>query len=340
MTKGYDLPPAMLGAEVTPIPLARFRDEVLELYRPPLRAKGTFIKIRQVLDLVVALAGPGATTAELAPDLVARFVQARPEGESPNSTISLLNSLRAACSYAELRGYLRVSPFRFRKQWVKPSRSTRGHHAREEIARVLELLAHDAATRRGWAGWRAARLYAMVATTAYTGMRRNEVLYLQAEDVDVEGRMVLIVERDGRHAKTAASAQPVPMPDALAAILAGWLARRLDVPTRPAEGPEDCPWLFPGVTLRGPWTGGPYGQRPLDRLKAAGERAGVGGFNFLSLRHSFATHAEFWGLAPAMIQRVLRHTTTRTQWNYRHSDHQNMRDAVRGIGFGGGTGAP
>lgn len=65
----------------------------------------------------------------------------------------------------------------------------------------------------------------------------------------------------------------------------------------------------------------------------------MGGFTFLSLRHSFATHAEHWGLSPAMIQRILRHTSVRTQIGYRHADAANLRAAGGRIGFGPGDGA-
>ena len=317
----------------SPIPMARFRDEVLTLYTPPLRARNTFIKMRQTLAIACELTGPGATTAELTPALIARFIQSRPPDQSNNSTLSLLSSLRVACAYAQSQGYIKVSPFAFRKQWIKPAPTTKSrHHGREEIGRVLQLLRADVEHRTGWAGWRARRLYALAATVAYTGLRKNEALHLCVEDVDLAGRMLLIVERKGRSLKTAASAQPVPVPEPLAAVLADWLRdeQRLWM----ARPDTECPWVFPNVTRTGPWTGGQPGAKPLDRLKAAGKRAGVEGFTFLSLRHSWATHAESWGLSPAMIQRVLRHTTVRTQWHYRHADMANLRGAVKNIDFG------
>ena len=330
-------PPA---GDVGPIPLPRFRDEVLALYKPPLRAKNTFNKMRQALSIAVELAGPGATTADLSPELIARIIGSRPAGESPNSTLSLLSSFRAACAYAQTRGYVRVTPFAYRKQWLRPAPTTKAHaHSQEDIARVLALLKADVEAREGWAQWRARRLYALAATFAYTGLRRNEGLYLHVEDVDLAGRMLLIVERGGRHLKTRASAQPVPIPPALAEILDDWLRpeHRLWMADVAADA---CPWVFPNTFRVGPWTGGPMGQKPLDRLKAAGERAGVDGFSFLSLRHSWATHAEAWGLSPAMIQRILRHTSLRTQWHYRHADTANLKAAVHGVRFGPPGGTP
>lgn len=328
-----------------PIPFAAFRDEILALYAPPFRAKNTWLKLRQALRETGDLLPPDATTAELTPPLVSRFILARPEGSSPNTTAGLLSSLRAACAYAEAQGYLHRSPFRFRKTWIRtaPQTKTR-HHGREEIARVLELLRGEKDRRIGWAGWRARRLYAMVATFAYTGIRKNEGLFLQVGDIDLAGRMLAIVPRERNRLKTERSAQPVPIPEPLAGILSEWLAHRLDAPTT-AEGVPDevaarprgeaCPWLFPNLRRSGPWVSGPSGQKPLDRVKAAGERAGVPGFTILSLRHSFATHAEHWGLSPAMLQRILRHTTVQTQKHYRHADPANIREAARRIDYGG-----
>lgn len=333
-----------------PIPFDSFTLEVLAMYAPPLRAQSTRNKMRWALRIAAGLLGPKATTADLTPGFVAAVVTARPPAESPNSTLSLLSSLRAACNYAVVRGYLRVTPFAARKRWVRPAPpGPPKYHTRAEIAAVLALLRREAEERPGWAQWRARRLYALAATLAYTGMRRNEALYLHAADAVLDSRMLLIVARKGSALKTLGSAQPVPIAEPLAPILADWLAHRLDapgladgVPAAVAARPVDpsCPWLFPNLSRMGPWTSGGPGQKPLDRLKAAGVRAGVAGFTALSLRHSFASHAEYWGLSPAEIQRVLRHTNLRTQWHYRHADAANMRSAVRNVGFDAGPGEP
>ena len=116
------------------------------------------------------------------------------------------------------------------------------HHARTEVARLLELLA---AERADWIG---GRLHALAATVALTGLRRDEALRLRVEDVHLaEG--YLAVRGHGRRLKTRASAQPVPLPDQLVAVLADWL---------PRTGSE---WVFPGVRRQGPWTGGAIGSR-------------------------------------------------------------------------------
>ena len=240
-----------------------------------------------------------------------------------------------------------MSPFRLRKTWIRrvaPQRKQ--HHTREEIARVLALMRRDIDRKTSWAQWRARRLYALCATVAYTGLRAKEAHFLRTEDVDLAERMLFIRPRSGNRLKTERSAQPVPIPEALVPILAEWMPHLVLPEVRPCDadaprpranpqGVRDPGWMFPNAYRTGPWRGGPAGCRPIDRMKAMGRRAGVEGFTFQSLRHSWATHAEFWGLSDLQIARVLRHTNTRTQDHYRHADGENLRASVNGIGFGG-----
>jgi integrase len=335
-----------------PVPFARFRAEVLSLYEPPLRAQATYRRMRQMFDIVSALMPPDATTEDLTPPLVAKLVASRPPGQSPYTTHAIVSSLRVACGYAASRqGYLFSNPFDFRRRWVRlPAPSARQrHHSLEDIARVLQLARDDVARNRpgSWSHWSSRRLLALVSLVAYTGLRKSEALHLRVEDLDLRGRMLLVRPRVGNRLKTEASAQPVPMPDALVGVLAEWLPY-LSIPDDMANGPErfnprgnprglpDAGWLFPNSYRTGPWIGGSPGRDPLDRVKALGKRAGVEDFTFLSLRHSWATHAESaWGFSEEFIRRVLRHTNSRTQAHYRHADAPNLKAAVKGIGFGG-----
>jgi integrase len=93
-------------------------------------------------------------------------------------------------------------------------------------------------------------------------------------------------------------------------------------------------WIFPNTFGTGPWLHGAGGHRPGDRLRQLGERAGVPDLTFQSLRHTWATHAESaWGLPPAVIQRVLRHSNATTQNHYRHAERRNLSAMVGGIDF-------
>ena len=182
-----------------PIPLCDFARELLGLYEPPLRAKSTLMKMKQVAAILRELLGDDASTAGLNPALVARVIEGRPAGESPRTTHAILAYLRAACSYAKSQGYIRTSPFDFRKKWVRLGPARQGkHHSLDEIRRVLDLLASEVREREGWSRWRSRRLLAMASVFAYCGLRKLEGLRLHAEDVDLEGRMIFLVERSAR----------------------------------------------------------------------------------------------------------------------------------------------
>lgn len=323
-----------VNAEVNPLPWQEFRVRLLALYGPDMRAKATNARIRRVLDL---FAEQGVqTTADLTVDVIAQFVASRPPELSPNTTATLLVTMRSVCEYAVRFGALRMNPFEIRRpsQWVRARPPTRKqqHHSWEDIVRVLEFARRDAEMKDlPWAQWRARRLYALVATVAMTGMRKMEALRLMVEDLRFDVGMIFITPR--HRLKTVASAAPVPMASALTPILSDWLQYRLDGPYD--LRPIDTGYIFPGVTRRCAWTGGPPGEKPLDRLVNLGVRAGIKGrLTFLSLRHSFATHGiSKFGFSKEQVRAILRHTTERTQDWYVHPDVDNLRELGKRIDF-------
>lgn len=293
------------------VPYRTFMDDVLELY--DFKAKKTVAKMRQVLREFGELA---QTTGELRPALVARWRKAHPD-RAPSTVHSLLRSFRSACEIGIASGYLASSPVALRIAWPDvdpPAESPDKHHAIADIRDVLVYLMD-----RAGLSWKDHRLYAMACLVAYTGLRKMEALGMMQADVDLDRRCLRVVSR--RKLKTKASAAPVGLPDELAAVLRAWMPNAKSL------------WLVPRMDGLGPWTGGSPGDKPLDRLKDAAEAVGVRGFTFLSLRHSWATHGEFWGLGETMIQRQLRHTTTKTQQVYRHADVANLSNSVRSISF-------
>lgn len=340
--------------QVRPIPWSEFTAEILPLYDPPLRSKNTRSRVKSILGQLAAL---GVTsTADLTPALVAKYIASQPASQSRNTTRGYLSYLRSLCNYAAGRRYVFISPFMLRRQWVRPSPPlAKSHHSLEEIARVLcqarkeieSKRQHSQASR--WAEWRARRLFTLFGVVSHTGLRKNEALKLRVEDIDLPGRMILVRPRanSGELLKTDASAAPVPIPADLVPIIDAWLphlalpspevlasVKRGPFGKSVGYDPPDPGWLFPCSARNAPWTGGSKGHKPGDALKALGVRAGVQGLTFQSLRHSWATHAESaWGLSPAVIQRVLRHTTPRTQLGYRHADLANLRKATERLGF-------
>jgi integrase len=305
---------------------AIFADAVRALYRPPIRRKSTFAKVDQVLREFAPLC---ATTEAIGVLSIASWI-ALHAPRAPLTRLSLLRAFRSACRAGVALGLLEADPFAFRgpRQWfaagaLAPPERKR-HHAASDIGRVLALADREcelAAELSHPVEWRARRLRALAYLAAYTGARRNELLGARVADVDPRSRLLWLRPNAARPLKTASSAAPLPIADPAALVLARWVVRC------------DSEWLFPGSRRRTPWLGGLPGYRPGDCLKALGERAGVEGFTFQSLRHSWATLAEGWGLGELEVQRILRHARPQTQLHYRHPDLDQMRAAVDRIRF-------
>jgi integrase len=306
-----------------PTTLTAWRDEALAHYRAARYSRETYLKTAQALRELLALAPPGATLRDLTPGLIARFAASRPE-RSPATTNNLLGRVRSCCALAVRSGALPVSPFAGRTFWRPPAApgcaAAATHHPRAAIARVLEDLRGRAAA----GSWRDRRLYALAAVVCYTGLRKNEALGMLAADVDLDRGFLLVRPNRFRRLKTRGSEAPVPCPDALVPILRDWL---------PRLGGSEC--LFPNVHRRAtPWMGGSSGLCARVCLKAAGERLGVAGLTFRSLRASLATHMIGRGFSPKQAQQVLRHTTDRTtSRHYIHPDLETLRVLMRDFDF-------
>jgi len=285
-----------------PIPFAQFLDKVDIIYSGPAHARRTAAKMRHILSLVAGLGVK--STADLTTELAARYVAERAKSVNANTIRGDLSYLSAACSFAVEEGWLDHVP-RFKRICPRAVRfKMQKCHSIEDVARVLEYL------RSGIGNWVNHRLYALTATVAYTGLRRDEALRLMIIDVSLSLGTILVSDRLRR--KTEQSAAIVPIPRELSLILADWLPRCWC--TMPA-------WVFPGIRMTGPWTGGACGERAGDQVRQAGQEVGVEGFTLLSLRHTFATLARrHWGLSDIEVATILRHSSPATQAWYVHED--------------------
>jgi integrase len=306
---------------MAPVSFAALRLDLLALYRPPLRRKATYFKLRQVLGELAAL--ELAPAADLTPAAVARWLERFAGPRRPATVRSLLRVMRTVCHYAEEFGGLERSPFRWRSpdRWLGerlagdlPAASRR-HLSRDELGRVLAQADAEAVT------WRARRRRALVYLLAYTGMRKSEALGLEVGDCDFVEGLVSIRANRARVLKTASSAAWLALAAPVLEVLRGWS--------------RECgsAWLFPGVRRRRPWLGGGPGGRAVDEVKALGRRAGVPGVTLLVFRHTLATLAEVGGLGELELQRQLRHSSPRTQAGYRHTDIDELKRTAVKLGF-------
>lgn len=305
--------------EPAPLSMVEFARRVSTLYRTGGRRPATARRMELILR---ELQEAGArTTADLTTELIARWEAQHAATRNANTVIGLLTVVRAATSYAVEEGWLARPPAyrRVRPRPAAPRPKT--WMAWKELVQLLDHLADRA--RSG--GFIAGRLHALVATMAYTGMRRNEALFLRCQDVELGARVIRLTSILERPLKTASSARVIPVCPELAAILEAWISR------------NDGPWLFPGSRQRRAWHGGGPGRRPIDALKQAAAEAGIPdpqSVTWQSLRHSWATHAETrWGFSGPAIDRVLGHACPGVTGRYTHADESNLTELGPRISF-------
>jgi len=306
---------------------ARFMREILDLYRPPHRRSSTHAKMRKALEELAELGA--RRTSDVGPSLLVRWCAAHSD-RRPATNRSYLGSLRAACAIAKQLGYLRVSPFEVRRDWIAQDVDddteaiARRHLTVGEVVAVLDQA--DAEAIMG--DWRAGRLQALVYTYAFAGLRKAEALGLALEDVHLDQRCIRLRGRRNRRLKTRSSWRPVAIHPELAVVLQRWILR---------TGSE---WLFPGIRREGPWLNGPAGDKALDHVKALADRAGVPGVTIQAFRRSLATHARRFGLGSREVRDLLRHSDERTQEWYLEDDIEDQLVAVSKIDYRAAAGRP
>jgi integrase len=304
----------------TSVTWKHFADEVLKLYQPPSRRPATRAKVAQALRELKIFC---EFSKNLDPGKIADWMAAHPD-RAVATHRSLLSSLRAACSYGAFRGWLN-NPFEFRglNEWFSEDELEEGeedfprHRSLGDVERVLRQSDLEAESGE----WVALRDRAVIYSAAFTGAGTREILGLRCKDLDLVASVIRFRSHPRRRLKTRARAAVVGVAPPLALVLAGWLPH------------TKCEWLFPHKYLTGPWLNGSVGAKPLDRIKALGERAGVHGLTLLSLRHTVGTHAEAWGLSELELQSQLRHSRRQTQRHYRHADLALRRQTAAKIRY-------
>ena len=133
-----------------------------------------------------------------------------------------------------------------------------------------------------------------------TGCRKNEVLGLRWDWVDLEGRSLRLPD-----SKTGAKTVPLGAP--ALEILAG-LPRR-----------QGCPWVLPAARGNGHLVGLPRTWRKIAKS------AGLQDVRLHDLRHGFASVAVAAGSSLYILGKVLGHTQARTTEKYAHLDADPVR---------------
>ena len=145
-----------------------------------------------------------------------------------------------------------------------------------------------------------------------TGCRRNEILRLRWDEVDLERNELRLSDSKTRQ-------KTVPLSPAAARVIA----------TRPRI--SDNPWVIPGRAPEEP-------LRNVDRSWCrVRERAGLADVRLHDLRHSFASRALALGESLPMIGKLLGHARIQTTARYAHLTEQSVRESAARISAGIGA---
>jgi integrase len=127
----------------------------------------------------------------------------------------------------------------------------------------------------------------------HTGLRRSELFALTWQDVDVKQEVIRVV-----HTKNG-ERREIPMTDTLRATVQ-------QLPRRLASD-----YVFPGKTGRGL-------VDVRKRFRRALQEAGIEGFVFHDLRHTFASHLVMAGVALVTVKEFLGHKDLKMTLRYAH----------------------
>lgn len=174
---------------------------------------------------------------------------------------------------------------------------------------IKALLAHvNARQAPAW-------VYPMVATAAYTGARRSELIRARQEDVDLRANVLTI--REKKRARGSRTTRRVPISAPLVAILKDWIGRRQGHAALFANGSE--PISVQAV------------QKALGRVLNDSKWSTVKGWHVL--RHSFISACAAEGIDQRFIDEWVGHCSEAMRLRYRHL-YPSVQAAAIGRVFG------
>lgn len=215
-------------------------------------------------------------------------------------------ALRAALSWAERRGLIDSNPASKAAREIDEENDGRQRYLRDEHRERERLL--EAVDAEG------GHLPAMVRLALYTGMRQGEIVRLEWIEVDLRTAEIhLPAERTkARKARTVALSRPA------VALLAGIKRERL---VGSAHVFAEC--------NRPPGTRPRFPRRAWDR---AVERAGLDGFHYHDLRHTYAAYALSEGANVEQTMFALGHSTPAMALRYMKLEKRVQQDLAAKVG--------
>jgi len=284
-----------------PIPLETFMGEYVK-YSKTNKSESTAEMDETALKLLIKVTG-NVTLPSISPKTIELWKAESLKTLSETSVNIYQRALKAAFNVAKKWGYISENPF-ISVKLVKPTGDLRPKFLSEEDIDKLFSVVKDKSFRD------------LLKFYLYTGCRRNEVLWLEWEDIDLEGRVIHIHNKPGFKTKTGAS-RVIPISDKLMEVIEGM------------EG-ERSGWVF-----KSPRTGGPYFEDAVGRrLKRYVKKAGLDpSLSLHNLRHTFASHLVQKGVSLYIVAKLMGHSSTRVTEIYSHLVPNELTSVVNLLDF-------
>ncbi|MDB4724706.1 tyrosine-type recombinase/integrase [Planctomycetota bacterium] len=198
---------------------------------------------------------------------------------SPRTVNKKLRVVSQLLNWSVKRSYLSSSPLMHLQMLPQPPQTEPRALTRAEVDRLLRASPKEA--RDVWVFF------------LETGMRKGEVAALRWEDIQLEGGRITISARTSKNHRR----RIIPMSERVSSIL----HQRQD-----SKGEDPQSLVFPSILGRSRFYDG-----ALDAFRACCKKASISGVNLHSLRRTFTVRMLEAGVSPAVVQRLLGHSTAR-----------------------------
>lgn len=240
---------------------------------------------------------------QITEDKMEQFVDTlRKKNLAPASINRKINAISSFCNFTVKKRWLAYNPVADIDR-VKGKSQPRTFLNANEMQKLIAAIKHPIAKH-------------VAILMSNTGLRISEAVHLKLEDVDLQKKVVHVIEGKG------GKDRDVPMSDALVQKMDTYLA---------SVRPKGIESLFFFATSKT----GMISQQYVNRiLREACEEAGLQkDVTSHVLRHSFASQLVKTNAHVSTIQHALGHADVRTTSIYMHAELQDIADAVNTIAF-------
>jgi integrase len=270
-----------------PLPPAEFIERFHE-YQRPRKTKKSHATDRVYLDRLIE-AVPVRDLRELTGARISEYLTLRANKDklAPKTLNRIRQVVGTFFEWLIDQELLRDNPIRRVKRFPEPAPIIR-YLKHEQIDELLRVVRDD-------------RVYSLVATLVFAGLRRSEALWLRWEDIDLERNLLSVRAKrddDERWQPKTKRNRLVPIQSRLAAIL--------------RELPKTSGWVF--TSPKGcRWDPDNLSQRYTALVRAAGLP-----WSLLDLRHTFGTMLAMKGKSLAKIAAVMGNSPEICRRHYAH----------------------